>query len=66
MIRNIESKVSLDVDIDILHEDSTVIKQLQLADVFCYWFFEKYNKNNTDWLDVYNEKVKFDELYFEQ
>lgn len=66
LIRNIESKVSLDIDIDILHEDSTVIKQLQLADVFCYWFFEKYNKNNTDWLDVYNEKVKFDELYFEQ
>jgi alpha-L-arabinofuranosidase len=36
LIRNIETKVSLNVEIDILHEDSCVIKQLQLADVFCY------------------------------
>jgi len=64
LIRNIESKVSLDVEVDILHEDSTVIKQLQLADIFCYWFFEKYNKNNTDWLDEFKDKVKFDDLYY--
>jgi hypothetical protein len=32
--------------------------------VFCYWFFEKYNKNKTDWLDIFKEKVKFDDLYF--
>lgn len=64
LIRNIESNISLDIDIDILHEDSSVIKQLQLADIFCYWFFEKYNKNNTDWLDIFSEKVKFDDLYF--
>lgn len=64
LIRNIESKISLEIDIDILHEDSTIMKQLQLADVFCYWFFEKYNKNNTDWLDTFKSKVKFDDLYF--
>ncbi len=66
LIRNIESKVSLDIEIDILHEDSTVIKQLQLADMFCYWFFEKYNKNNTDWLDEFKDKVKFDDLYYDK
>jgi len=66
LIRNIESKVSLDIEIDILHEDSTVIKQLQLADIFCYWFFEKYNKNNTEWLDEFRDKVKFDNLYYDK
>ena len=64
LIRNIETKVSLNIEIDILHEDSCVIKQLQLADVFCYWFFEKYNKKNTSWLKVFKEKVKYDELWF--
>ena len=64
LIRNIENRISLEVDIDILHEDSIIIKQLQLADVFCYWFFEKYNKKNTSWLEVFKEKVKYDELWF--
>jgi hypothetical protein len=36
LIRNIENRIALNIEIDILHEDSTVIKQLQLADVFCY------------------------------
>ena len=64
LIRNVETKVSLDIGIDILHEDSKSIKQLQLADVFCYWFFEKYNKINTDWFCIYREKVRYDELWF--
>lgn len=64
LIRNIETKISLDVEVDILHEKSEVMKQLQLADVFCYWFFEKYNKENTSWLDVFIEKVKYDDLWF--
>lgn len=36
LIRNIEAKVSLDIEIDILHEKSESMKQLQIADVFCY------------------------------
>ena len=64
LIRNIEAKVSLDVCIDILHEDSKSIKQLQIADVFCYGFFEKYNKSNLDWFNVYKEKIRYDELWF--
>jgi len=64
LLRNIENRISLDISIDLLHEDSTVIKQLQLADVFCYGFFEKYNKKNTSWLEVFKEKVKYDELWF--
>ena len=66
LIRNIETKVDLLVIINIEHKNSTEIKQLQLADMFCYWFFEKYNKNKTDWLEVFKEKVKFDELYFDK
>ena len=64
LIRNIENRISLEVDIDILHEDSIIIKQLQLADVFCYWFFEKYNKKNTSWLEIFKNRVKYDELWF--
>lgn len=66
LIRNIETRVSLKILVDILHEDSEVVKQLQLADVFCYWFFEKYNKKNTSWLKVYIKKVRYDELWYEK
>ena len=64
LIRHIETKVDLSVTINIEHKDSIEIKQLQTADMFCYWFFEKYNKNNNEWFDIFKEKVKFDELYF--
>lgn len=66
LIRNIETKLSLEIDINIIHEDSEVIKQLQLADVFCYWFYEKYNKKNTIWLDEFKEKIKYDELWYKK
>jgi len=30
---------------------------LQAVDLFCWGIFQKYEKNNFDWLDVYKEKV---------
>ena len=65
LIRNIEAKVSLDIEIDILHEKSESMKQLQIADVFCYWFFEKYNKSCSLWCSVFQDKVCYDEIWFE-
>lgn len=49
LTRNIETNLSLEVDIDIIHENSEVIKQLQLADIFCYWFMKNIIKKN--WVD---------------
>jgi len=44
LIKNIEAKLPLNIQLDIIHEKSELIKQLQIADVFCYGFYEKYNK----------------------
>lgn len=64
LIRHIESRIPLEIGIDVIHEDSVVIKQLQLADVFCYGFYEKYNKNNLDWCKVFEPKIMYDELWY--
>lgn len=64
LVKNIEAWLSLEIDIDIIHENSEGIKQLQLVDTFCYGFYEKYNKKDTSWLEVFIEKVKYDELWY--
>ena len=64
LINHIESRIPLEIDIDVIHENSVVIKQLQLADVFCYGFYEKYNKNCLDWYNVFQSKITYDELWY--
>lgn len=64
LIRNIEARIPLEVHIDIMHENSERVKQLQLADIFCYGFYTKYSKNDLEWLNIFKEKIKYDELYF--
>ncbi|MDD2907548.1 MAG: DUF3800 domain-containing protein [Candidatus Gracilibacteria bacterium] len=66
LIRNIEGILPLEVNIDIIHENSEVYKQLQIADVFCYGFYEKHNKNKTDWFDIFSEKVKYHDLWYDK
>lgn len=66
IVKNIEGRIPLEVEVNIIHEDSTSIKQLQIADMFCYGFYEKYHKNEYDWYDVFKERIIVDKLWFGQ
>lgn len=64
IVKNIEGRIPLEVEVNIIHEDSASIKQLQIADMFCYGFYEKYNKSEYHWYDVFKEKIRVDESWF--
>lgn len=64
IVKNIEGRIPLEVAVNVIHEDSISIKQLQIADMFCYGFYEKYNKGAYEWYDVFKEKVRVDESWF--
>jgi len=61
--RNLEGRLPPNIPIDIYHWLSHETYGLQAVDLFCWGIFQKYEKNNFDWLDVYKEKVLFDEQF---
>ena len=36
---------------------------LQISDLFCWGIFQKYEKQNLDWFNVYKDKIRFDEQF---
>ncbi len=61
--RALESRLSPEIPLDIYHWVSHKIPGLQAADVFCWGIFQKYEKENIEWLNIYLEKIKFEELF---
>ncbi len=61
--RNLEGRLSPSVPLDIYHWLSHENAGLQVADLFCWGIFQKYERNNTEWIDVYKDKIRFDEQY---
>lgn len=59
----LEGRLSPDVSLDIHHENSTNIAGLQVADLFAYGIFRKYEKSDLNWYDVFKDKIAFEELY---
>lgn len=60
----IESKISLETEFRIYHENSIDIRQLQVVDLFCNGISKKYNKKNTEWFSVFKEKITYENIYF--
>lgn len=48
---------------DIRHIDSRQSKGLQAADMFCWGFFQKYERKNPKWIKIFKEKIAYDEKY---
>lgn len=61
--RQLEGRLSPSVPLDIYHWLSHENHGLQISDLFCWGIFQKYEKKNTEWLDVYKEKIRFDEQF---
>jgi hypothetical protein len=62
--RQLEGRLSPNIPLDIYHRLSHEHEGLQAADLFCWGIFQKYERNNTDWYDVFaKDKVRFDEQF---
>lgn len=61
--RALEGRLSPNIKIDIYHWLSHENFGLQISDLFCWGIFQKYERNNTEWLEVYHEKVRLDEQF---
>ena len=61
--RQLEGRLSPSVPLDIFHWPSHENYGLQAADLFCWGIFQKYERNNRQWFEVFKEKVRFDSQY---
>jgi hypothetical protein len=55
----LDPKVPLHID----HLDSKASKGLQVADMFCWGIFRKYEKRDEEWYKIFKEKIRFESLY---
>lgn len=63
IFRELESRIDPKVPFNIHHWTSHQNKGIQAVDMFCWGFFQKYEKQNEKWLKVFSSKIKFDKQY---
>lgn len=62
--RQLEGRLSPNVPLDIYHWQSHENSGLQAVDIFCWGIFQKYERQNTEWYDVFaKDKIRFDEQF---
>jgi hypothetical protein len=55
----IDPMIPFDIDHHLSHEDLP----LQAVDLFSWGIFRKYEKKDTEWFEVFRDKVKYDDVY---
>jgi hypothetical protein len=64
IFKNLEAKLPPDVKIDIYHWKSHENPGLQIVDLFCWGIFQKYERKNNKWYNLFKDKLNSEELYF--
>lgn len=59
----LEGRLSPEVILDFLHDESHLWPGLQWADLFAWGIFQKHEHRNTDWYQMYKGKVRFEQRY---
>ncbi|OGK42136.1 hypothetical protein A3A74_06495 [Candidatus Roizmanbacteria bacterium RIFCSPLOWO2_01_FULL_35_13] len=59
----IQGRLDPKVTLDMYHWDSQQNPPLQAADMFCWGIFQKYQRRNTKWFEVFEKKIIFEGLY---
>lgn len=63
-IRNqLEGKLNPKTPLDIYHWKSHEIPGLQAVDMFCWGIFEKYERSRLEWFEIFEDKIKFNNVY---
>lgn len=63
LFRQLEARIDPRVPFHIQHLDSRQHKALQAVDMFSWGFFQKYERQNSEWINLFASKVKFDQTY---
>lgn len=63
IISQIKAKIDPSVPLNIRHENSKTQKGLQAADLFCWGIFRSYERKDNEWLEVFKNKVKYNDQY---
>lgn len=61
--RQLEAKIDPNVPLRIKHEDSCSDPCLSAIDLFSWGILRKYERRDSDWYNVYKEKIKWENLY---
>ena len=63
LANQLEGELPLDVPLTVYHEDSMNSFGLQAVDLFCWGVFRKYERQDTQWYDVFKNQIKFETEY---
>lgn len=63
LIAHIKSRLDPLVPLEILHRSSQEVRQLQAVDLAAWGIFRKYERGDTEWLDILRGKIAYEELY---
>lgn len=63
IFRHLQGKLNPKIPLDITHKLSHEMVGLQVADLFAWGIFRKYEKKDLEWFSVFQEKVAVDDVY---
>ena len=61
--RHLKGRLDPKVPLDIKHHLSHESFGLQAADLFCWGIFRKYERKDTEWFEIFKEKVRYNEVF---
>ncbi len=63
ILQQLEGKIDPSIPLNIYHLDSCSDKCLNAVDLFAWGIFRKYERSDSAWHSIYQEKIKLDTLY---
>jgi hypothetical protein len=63
IVMHLKSKINPDIPLDINHQLSVETPGLQVADMFSWGIFRKYERKDNCWYNEFKDRVKFDDIY---
>lgn len=63
IVRQLKGRIDPRVPLDIYHHTSHENFGLQAADLFSWGIFRRYERNDREWYDVFQERIRYDGKY---
>ncbi|KJR41160.1 hypothetical protein MCHI_002945 [Candidatus Magnetoovum chiemensis] len=60
--KQLSAKIKQQIPLNIDHNFSNEELLLQAVDLFCWGVFRKYEKDDTEWFDIFSNRIKYDEV----
>ena len=61
--QQLKGRLNPKTPLDIYHLRSHDTPGLQVADMFCWGIFQKYERGKTEWHDIFKEKILYDKPF---